>query len=120
MEISERLVISKNTNYDDTESKLEKAIKAAEAAGLTMTKIPTYEYKDIEIKEDMPTIHDRNLLAELNSESFVQKPFTSSRNKKFSQNIVIDLNTETVKVPEAEVPKDDTIINFDVSVIRVQ
>lgn len=82
-----------------------------------MTKIPTYEYKDVEVKEDMPTIHDRNLLAELNSDSFVQKSFTSSRSKKQSQNIVIDLNTETVKVPESElkVQSDDSIINFDVS-----
>lgn len=103
-------------NLDDTETKIEKAIKAAEAAGLTMTKIPTYEYKDVEVKEDMPTIHDRNLLAEINSDSFMPKTFTSSRSKK-QQNIVIDLNTETVKVPEAEVKNhvDDSIINFDVS-----
>lgn len=97
--------------------KLEKAIKAAEAAGLTMTKIPTYEYKEVEIKEEMPTIHDRNLLAELNSESFVQKSFVSSRNKKQNQNIVIDLNAQTVTVPEADikVQKDDSIIDFNVS-----
>lgn len=102
-------------NLDDTDSKIEKAIKAAQAAGLTLTKIPTYEYKEVEIKEDMPTIHDRNLLAEINCESFVQKSFTSSRNKKQEQNIVIDLNTQTVKVPEADikVQKDDSIINFD-------
>ncbi|CAH0726196.1 unnamed protein product, partial [Brenthis ino] len=100
---------------DDTETKIERAIKAAEAVGLTMTKIPTYEYKDVEIKEDMPTIHDRNLLAELNNDSFVQKTFISSRSKKQSQNIVIDLNSETVKVPESElkVQTDDSIINFD-------
>lgn len=98
--------------------KLEKAIKAAEAAGLTMTKIPTYEYKEVEIKEEMPTIHDRNLLAELNSESFVQKSFVSSRNKKQNQNIVIDLNAQTVTVPEADikVQKDDSIIDFNVSI----
>lgn len=80
-----------------------------------MTKIPTYEYKDVEIKEDMPTIHDRNLLAELNSDSFIQRSFTSSRSKKLSQNIVIDLNSETVKVPESElkVQSEDSIINFD-------
>lgn len=108
---------SKKINLDDTETKVERAIKAAEAAGLTMTKIPTYEYKEVEIKEDMPTIHDRNLLAELNSDSFVQKSFTSSRNKKQTQNIVIDLNSQTVKVPDSEikVPNDDSIINFDVS-----
>lgn len=105
-------------NLDDTEMKLEKAIKAAEAAGLTMTKIPTYEYKEVEIKEEMPTIHDRNLLAELNSESFVQKSFVSSRNKKQNQNIVIDLNAQTVTVPEADikVQKDDSIIDFNVSI----
>ncbi|KAG6441171.1 hypothetical protein O3G_MSEX001658 [Manduca sexta] len=105
----------KRVNHDDTESKLEKAIKAAAAAGLTMTKIPTYEYKEVEIKEDMPTIHDRNLLAEINSDSFVQKPFISSKSKKQSQNIVIDLDAQTVKVPQAEikVQKDDSIINFD-------
>ncbi|CAK1544320.1 unnamed protein product [Leptosia nina] len=100
-------------NHDDTDIKVEKAIKAAEAVGLTMTKIPTYEYKEVAVKEDMPTIHDRNLLNELNNDSFVQKAFTSSRSKK--QNIVIDLNAETVKVPEAEhkAKKDDSIINFD-------
>ncbi|XP_047544684.1 splicing regulatory glutamine/lysine-rich protein 1 [Vanessa atalanta] len=100
-------------NLDDTETKIEKAIKAAEAVGLTMTKIPTYEYKEVEVKEEMPTIHDRNLLAELNSDSFVQKSFTSSRNKK--QNIVIDLNTETVKVaePEFKEQNDDSILNFN-------
>lgn len=104
-------------NLDDTEIKLEKAIKAAEAAGLTMTKIPTYEYKEVDIKEEMPTIHDRNLLAELNSESFVQRAFTSSRNKKPNQNIIIDLNAQTVTVPEADVKvqKDDSIIDFNVS-----
>lgn len=82
-----------------------------------MTKIPNYDYKDIEIKEDMPTIHDRNLIAELNSDSFVPKSFSSSRNKKQSQNIVIDLNSETVKVPELDIKlnNDDSIINFDVS-----
>lgn len=104
-------------SLDDTDTKLEKAIKAAEAAGLTMTKIPTYEYKEVEIKEDMPTIHDRNLLAELNSDSFVQKSFVSSKNKKHSQNIVIDLNAETVTVPETDVKvqADDSIIDFNVS-----
>ncbi|XP_026726747.1 serine/Arginine-related protein 53-like [Trichoplusia ni] len=102
-------------SLDDTETKLEKAIKAAEAVGLTMTKIPTYEYKEVEIKEDMPTILDRNLLAELNSESFVQRTFTSSRAKKQPQNIVIDLDSQTVKIPESDVkpPADDSIINFD-------
>ncbi|XP_050362090.1 splicing regulatory glutamine/lysine-rich protein 1 [Nymphalis io] len=102
-------------NLDDTETKIEKAIKAAEAVGLTMTKIPTYEYKEVEVKEEMPTIHDRNLLAELNSDSFVQKSFTSSRNKKSTQNIVIDLNTETVKVaePEFKEKNDDSILNFN-------
>ncbi|XP_026314482.1 serine/Arginine-related protein 53 isoform X1 [Hyposmocoma kahamanoa] len=104
----------KRINLDDTEIILEKAIKAAEAAGLTMTKIPTYTYKEVEIKEDMPTIHDRNLLAELNSDSFAPKSFTSSRNKKESKNIVIDLNTQTVKMPETEIKqKDDSIIDFN-------
>ncbi|XP_030024988.2 serine/arginine-rich splicing factor 4 [Manduca sexta] len=112
---TEKSLQHKRVNHDDTESKLEKAIKAAAAAGLTMTKIPTYDYKEVEIKEDMPTIHDRNLLAEINSDSFVQKPFTSSKSKKQSQNIVIDLDAQTVKVPQAEikVQKDDSIINFD-------
>ncbi|XP_047042133.1 serine/arginine-rich splicing factor 4 [Helicoverpa zea] len=111
----ERPPHTKKVNLDDTETKLEKAIKAAAAAGLTMTKIPTYEYKEVEIKEDMPTIHDRNLLAELNSDSFVPKAFTSSRNKKQSQSIVIDLNSQTVTVPETDikVPNDDSVINFD-------
>lgn len=94
--------------------KLAKAIKAAEAAGLTMTKIPTYEYKDVEVREDMPTITDRNLLEEINSDSFVQKSFTSSKNKK-KQNIVIDLNTDKVTMPVLNTPKDDSIINFKVS-----
>lgn len=82
-----------------------------------MTKIPSYEYKDVEIKADMPTIHDRNLIDELNNDSFVQRSFISSRNKKQSQNIVIDLNAETIQVPESEikVQNDDSIINFDVS-----
>lgn len=104
-------------NLDDTEIKIEKAIKAAEAVGLTMTKIPTYEYKEVEIKEEMPTIHDRNLIAELNSDSFVQKSFSSSRSKKQSQSIVIDLNAETVKLPKPDikVKNDDSIINFEVS-----
>lgn len=117
--ITERLQTpqTKKVNLDDTETKLERAIKAAAAAGLTMTKIPTYEYKEVEIKEDMPTIHDRNLLAELNNDSFVPKTFVSSRNKKQSQNIVIDLNSQTVTVPESDIkiPSDDSIINFDVS-----
>lgn len=92
---------------------MEKAIKAANAAGLTLTKIPTYEYKQKEIKEDMPTIHDRNLLLELDSDSFVQKPFTSSKSKK--QNIVIDLNSETVMVPETDVKikKEDSVIDLN-------
>ncbi|XP_013135924.1 PREDICTED: luc7-like protein 3 [Papilio polytes] len=112
---SDHQVTSRRPNLDDTEIKVEKAIKAAEAVGLTMTKIPNYDYKDIEIKEDMPTIHDRNLIAELNSDSFVPKSFSSSRNKKQSQNIVIDLNSETVKVPELDIKlnNDDSIINFD-------
>lgn len=78
-----------------------------------MTKLPSYEYKEVEIKEDMPTIHDRNLLAEINCDSFVQQSFTSSRSKK---NILIDLNAETIMVPESEVKvqKDDCIIDFNV------
>lgn len=76
-----------------------------------MTKIPTYEYKDVEVREDMPTITDRNLLEEINSDSFVQKSFTSSKNKK-KQNIVIDLNTDKVTMPVLNTPKDDSIINF--------
>lgn len=114
---TEKRVSSKTVNIDDIDSKVEKAIKAAAAAGLTMTKIPTYEYKEVQVKEDMPTIHDRNLLEDLNSESFVQKSFVSSKNKKQSQNIVIDLNADTIKVPETDtkVQKDDCIINFDVS-----
>lgn len=83
-----------------------------------MTKIPTYGYKNVEVKEDMPTITDRNLLEEINSDSFVQKSFVSSKNKK-KQNIVIDLNTETVKVPEADAPKEDSIINFSVSISKL-
>ncbi|CAK1602716.1 unnamed protein product [Parnassius mnemosyne] len=111
----ERPIKSGRTNLDDTETKVEKAIKAAEAVGLTMTKIPSYDYKDVEVKADMPTIHDRNLIAELNSDTFIQKSFTSSRSKKQSQNIVIDLNAETIKVPESEikVQNDEYIINFD-------
>lgn len=113
--ITERSNATKKYQQQDNKTEIEKAIKAAEAAGLTLQKIPTYEYKEVEIKEDMPTILDRNLLAELNSDSFVQKSFTSSKNKK--QNIVIDLNAQTVMVPEAEKreEKDDSIINFDVS-----
>lgn len=82
-----------------------------------MTKIPSYDYKDVEVKVDMPTIHDRNLIDELNNDSFVQRSFISSRNKKQLRNIVIDLNAETIKVPESEikVQNDDSIINFDVS-----
>ncbi|XP_072937130.1 uncharacterized protein [Epargyreus clarus] len=101
-------------NIDDTETQVEKAIKAAEAAGVTLTKIPTYEYKEVEVREDMPTIQDRNVLDDINSESFVQKSFTSSKSKKQPQNIVIDLNAETVKVPETEAKpqNEDSIINF--------
>lgn len=112
--ISERAIPTKKASLDDIESKVEKAIRAAEAAGLTMTKLPSYEYKEVEIKEDMPTIQDRNLLAELNCDSFVQKSFKSSRSKK---NILIDLNAETIMVPESEVKvqKDDSIIDFNVS-----
>lgn len=117
--IPERPQISKKVNIDDTEIKLEKAIKAAEAAGLTMTKIPTYAYKEVEVKEDMPSIHDRNLLAELNCDSFVQKSFTSSRNKKESKNIVIDLNAQTVIMPDTDIKqKDDSIIDFNVSCVN--
>lgn len=102
---------------DDIDTKVEKAIKAAEAAGLTMTKITTYDYKDVAVKEEMPTIHDRNLLDELNSDVFVQKSFSSTRSKK--QNNIIDLNAETVKLQQTEVQvkKDDSIINFGVSVL---
>lgn len=106
----------KSVRLDDTETKVEQAIKAAEAAGLTMTKIPTYEYPEVEVKEDMPTIHDRNLLAELNSDVFIQRSFTSSKNKKQNQNIVIDLDAETVKVPKSDIKvnnMDDTILNMD-------
>lgn len=107
--------MSAKVNLDDTETKVEKAIRAAEAAGLTMTKLPSYEYKEVEVKKDMPTIHDRNLLAELNCDSFMQKSFTSSRSKK---NILIDLSSETITVPESEikVQKDDCIIDFNVRV----
>ncbi|CAH4011616.1 unnamed protein product [Pieris brassicae] len=68
---------------DDTDTIVEKSIKAAEAAGLTMTKIPTYEYKDVAVKEDMPTIHDH-----LNAE------------------------TVKVPEADVKVRKDDSIINF--------
>ncbi|CAG9134720.1 unnamed protein product [Plutella xylostella] len=112
-DITEKPVLPKTLNLTDIETKVEKAIKAAEAAGLTMTKIPTYEYREVDVKEDMPTIHDRNLLEEINNDSFAPKTFMSSRNKK-QQNIVIDLNNDTVKLPDTElsIAKDDTIIDF--------
>lgn len=104
-------------NLDATETQVEKAIKAAEAAGVTLTKIPTYEYKEVEVKAEMPTIHDRNVLDDINSDSFVQQSFTSSRSKKQSQSIVIDLNAQTVKVLESDTKSQngDCIINFAVS-----
>lgn len=105
--------LSSKKNIDDTESKIEKAIKAAEAAGLTMCKLPSYEYTEVEIKEDMPTIHDRNILDELNNDTFVQKQFSSSRNKKASTNIVIDLDAQTVTVPNVELPKTESMFNLE-------
>ncbi|XP_050667452.1 probable ATP-dependent RNA helicase DDX46 [Leptidea sinapis] len=102
-------------NLDSTNNKAEKSARAAEAVGLSMTKIPTFNCQDVDEKEDTPTIHDRNILDEINSEKFIPKSFSSSKNKKETQNIVIDLNLETIKVPETEVKlkKDECIINFD-------
>ncbi|VVD01967.1 unnamed protein product [Leptidea sinapis] len=102
-------------NLDSTNNKAEKSARAAEAVGLSMTKIPTFNCQDVDEKEDTTTIHDRNILDEINSEKFIPKSFSSSKNKKETQNIVIDLNLETIKVPETEVKlkKDECIINFD-------
>lgn len=80
-----------------------------------MCKLPLYEYKEVEVKEDMPTIQDRNVLDELNSESFAPRQFTSSRSKKLPENIVIDLDAGTVKVPEVQLPKVESLFHPDVS-----
>lgn len=108
------IVETNKHGLDDTESKIEKAIKAAEAVGLTMCKLPSYEQKEVEVKEEMPTIQDRNVLDELNLDSFVPKQFTSTRSKKIPDNIVIDLDAGTVKVPDVELPQVDSMFHPDV------
>lgn len=84
-----------------------------------MCKLPSYEQKEIQIKEDMPTIQDRNVLDELNIDSFAPKQFTSSRSKKIPENIVIDLDAGTVKVPDVELPRVDSPFHPDVSLLLI-
>lgn len=50
------------------------------------------------------------VLDELNSDNFIQKQFNSSMNKKMD-NIVIDLQKQTIKVPEVEPVEPDSIFN---------
>lgn len=53
---------------------------------------------------------DSAVLDEINDDGFTQKQFQSSTNKKM-ENIVIDLQKQTIKVPEVEPIEPDSIFH---------
>ena len=57
---------------------------------------------------------DAKVLSAINEEGFAPKAFTSSKNKKMMENIVIDLKKQTIKVPEVEPVEPDSIFHHNV------
>lgn len=57
------------------------------------------------------------VLDEINGDSFTPKPFSSTKNKKLPDNIVIDLKKQTIKVPAVEPVEPDGIFHQNVSTV---
>lgn len=67
-------------------------------------------------KEEM-TIIDKKVLDDINDNKFQQKKFSSSsNNKKVPDTIVIDLQKQTIKVPEVEPVEPDSVFHHNVSI----
>lgn len=60
-------------------------------------------------------IIDNTVLNEINEDKFTPKQFNSSKSKKVPDNIVIDLQKNTIKVPEIEHVEPDSIFHHSVS-----
>lgn len=52
---------------------------------------------------------------DINEDKFVPKQFSSNKTKKVPENIVIDLQKNTIKVPEIEQVEPDSIFHHSVS-----
>lgn len=61
-------------------------------------------------------IVDTTVLSEINEDKFTPKQFNSSKSKKIPENIVIDLQKNTIKVPEVEQVEPDSIFHHNVSI----
>lgn len=92
----------------------------------------SYERKEAKYKEklilenlklkkgdDEPKINS-NVLDEINSDNFTPKQFNSSikLNKKMD-NIVIDLKSQTIKVPDVEITEPDSIFHPNVRYLKI-
>lgn len=60
-------------------------------------------------------IVDTTVVNEINEDKFTQKQFTSSKSKKVPDTIVIDLQKNTIKIPEVEQIEPDSIFHHNVS-----
>lgn len=59
-------------------------------------------------------IVDTTVLNEINEDKFVPKQFNSNKTKKVPENILIDLQKNTIKVPEIEQVEPDSIFHHNV------
>lgn len=65
------------------------------------------------MKDNSPelVIIDSKTLDRINEDKFVPRQFSSSKSKKVPDNIVIDLQKQTIKVPEVEQIEPDSIFH---------
>lgn len=64
-------------------------------------------------------IIDTKVIDEINEDKFAPKKFTSANKSKKEDKIVIDLQKQTIKVPEVEAVEPDSIFHHNVSFLVV-
>lgn len=62
------------------------------------------------VKDEDPKFNSI-VLDEINDDNFQPKTFSSSKTKKNSENIVIDLKSQTIKIPDVEITEPDSIFH---------
>lgn len=67
------------------------------------------------IPEKDNTKINEDILDEINDDTFVPKQFVSANiSKKMPSNIVIDLKSQTIKIPDMEITEPDSIFHPNV------
>lgn len=73
--------------------------------------------KKLTVVKDEDNKLNSSVLDEINEDGFQPKAFSSSKTKKNSQNIVIDLKSQTIKIPDVEITEPDSIFHPSVSIL---